>query len=199
MSLQRRYLFAAHGRPGLTLSSIEPAASRWKKTSSCGPLRRRVQSAGHTMHWRGQTSSKQTRLVPLRVSTSETYFIEVGEGYFRFWRDGDPGGYLQIKSGYSVTAHSTGNDLLPGRCGGKRWHELCPRWQRRGDGFELCGCSLGWLLARLDRSIYEWPNDYTESELDAIQVQQINRRLLVPCVHPNHPPQLYRIRAGGTA
>ncbi len=135
-----------------------------------------------------KTSSKQTRLIPLRVSTSENYFIEVGEGYFRFWRDGDPGGYLQIKSGYSVTAHSTGTTYYLGdvaESGGTNYVRVGN--DEATDSSFAAALSAGYWHA-LTGSIYEWPNDYTESELDAIQVQQINRLLVL--VHPNHPPQL---------
>lgn len=135
-----------------------------------------------------KTSSKQTRLIPLRVSTSENYFIEVGEGYFRFWRDGDPGGYLQIKSGYSVTAHSTGTTYYLGdvaESGGTNYVRVGN--DEATDSSFASALSAGYWHA-LTGSIYEWPNDYTESELDAIQVQQINRLLVL--VHPNHPPQL---------
>lgn len=135
-----------------------------------------------------KTSSKQTRLIPLRVSTSENYFIEVGEGYFRFWRDGDPGGYLQIKSGYSVTAHSTGTTYYLGdvaESGGTNYVRVGN--DEATDSSFASALSAGYWHA-LTGSIYEWPNSYTESELDAIQVQQINRLLVL--VHPNHPPQL---------
>jgi hypothetical protein len=135
-----------------------------------------------------KTSAKQTRLIPLRVSTSENYFLEVGEGYFRFWRDGDPGGYLQIKSGYSVTAHSTGTTYYLGdvaSSGGTNYVRVGN--DEATDSSFASALSAGYWHA-LTGSIYEWPNDYTESELDAIQVQQINRLLVL--VHPNHPPQL---------
>lgn len=135
-----------------------------------------------------KTSSKQTRLIPLRVSTSENYFIEVGEGYFRFWRDGDPGGYLQIKSGYSVTAHSTATTYYLGdvaSSGGTNYVRVGN--DEATDSSFASALSAGYWHA-LTGSIYEWPNSYTENELAAIQIQQINRLLVL--VHPNHPPQL---------
>lgn len=135
-----------------------------------------------------KTSSKKTRLIPLRVSTAENYFIEVGEGYFRFWRDSDPGGYLQIKSGYSVTAHSTATTYYLGdvaSSGGTNYLRVDN--DEAKDSSFAAALSAGYWHA-LTGSIYEWPNEYTESELAAIQIQQINRLLVL--VHPNHPPQL---------
>lgn len=135
-----------------------------------------------------KTSSEKARLIPLRVSTAENYFIEVGEGYFRFWRDGDPGSYLQIKSGYSVPAHSTLTTYYLGdlvTSGGTNYVRVGN--DEATDSSFASALSAGYWHA-LTGSIIEWPNEYDEDELAAIQVQQINRLLVL--VHPNHPPLL---------
>ena len=133
-------------------------------------------------------SSSATRLIPIRVSTSENYVLEVGAGYFRFWSDGDPGAYLQIRSGYSVPAHSTATTYYLGdlvTSGGTNYVRVAN--DEATDSSFASALSAGYWYA-LTGSVIEWPNDYTAAELPVIQFQQVGR--LIVLVHPSHPPLL---------
>lgn len=135
-----------------------------------------------------KTSSARTRLIPLRVSTDENYVIEVGAGYFRFWKDGDPGAYLQIKSGYSVPAHSTSTTYYIGdlvTSGGTNYLRVTN--DEATDSSFASALAAGYWHA-LTGSIIEWPNNFSEADLSDIQFQQINRLLVM--VHASHAPTL---------
>jgi len=132
-------------------------------------------------------STKKSRLFPIRVSRLENYLLEVGEGYIRFWREDEPA-YLQIKSDYSVVAHSTATTYYLGDIAS----DSGTNYLRVGndaatDSSFATALAAGYWHA-LTGSIIEWPNDYDEDELNDIQFQQINRLLIL--VHPNHPPLL---------
>ncbi len=132
-------------------------------------------------------STKKSRLFPIRVSRLENYLLEVGEGYIRFWREDEPA-YLQIKSDYSVVAHSTATTYYLGDIAS----DSGTNYLRVGndaatDSSFATALAAGYWHA-LTGSIIEWPNDYDEEELNDIQFQQINRLLIL--VHPNHPPLL---------
>ena len=133
-------------------------------------------------------SSSATRLIPIRVSTSENYVLEVGAGYFRFWSDGDPGAYLQIRSGYSVPAHSTSTTYYLGdlvTSGGTNYVRVAN--DEATDSSFASALSAGYWYA-LTGNVIEWPNSYTAAELRGIQFQQVGR--LIVLVHPSHPPLL---------
>ena len=132
-------------------------------------------------------STKKSRLFPIRVSRLENYLLEVGEGYIRFWREDEPA-YLQIKSDYSVVAHSTATTYYLGDIAS----DSGTNYLRVGndaatDSSFATALAAGYWHA-LTGSIIEWPNDYDEDELNDIQFQQINRLLIL--AHPNHPPLL---------
>ena len=132
-------------------------------------------------------STKKSRLFPIRVSRLENYLLEVGEGYIRFWREDEPA-YLQIKSDYSVVAHSTATTYYLGDIAS----DSGTNYLRVGndaatDSSFATALAAGYWHA-LTGSIIEWPNSYTESQLNDIQFQQINRLLVL--VHPSRPPLL---------
>jgi hypothetical protein len=132
-------------------------------------------------------SAKKSRLFPVRISRTENYLLEVGEGYIRFWREDEPA-YLQIKSDYSVPAHSTSTTYLLGdfaSSGGTNYLRVGNNNAK--DSSFATALAAGYWHA-LTGSIVEWPNSYDEDELNDIQFQQINRLLVL--VHPNHPPLL---------
>jgi len=130
-------------------------------------------------------STKKVRLVSMRISRTENYILEVGAGYFRFWKETEPA-YLQINSGYSVVAHSTATTYELG--------DLC---SSGGTNYVRCGnggatdsnfataLAAGYWHA-LTGSIIEWPNSFSESELAEIDWHPVNRTLVM--THANHPP-----------
>lgn len=130
-------------------------------------------------------STKKVRLVSMRISRTENYILEVGAGYFRFWKETEPA-YLQINSGYSVVAHSTATTYELG--------DLC---SSGGTNYVRCGnggatdSSFATALAAgywhaLTGSIIEWPNSFSESELAEIDWHPVNRTLVM--THANHSP-----------
>jgi len=127
-------------------------------------------------------STKRTRLLPLKISRTENYLVEVGAGYFRFWKENEPA-YLQIKSGYSVPAWATG-----AKTKGTIVSNSGTNYIRTAD----TGTDSGTFAANLSKyyaltgGVIEWPNDYTEAELPDIQWRQINRLTVI--VHPSHAP-----------
>jgi len=134
-----------------------------------------------------KNSAKKSRLFPVRISRTENYLLEVGEGYIRFWREDEPA-YLQIKSDYSVPAHSTSTTYLLGdfaSSGGTNYLRVGNNNAK--DSSFATALAAGYWHA-LTGSIVEWPNSYTESQLNEIQFQQINRLLVL--VHPSKPPLL---------
>lgn len=132
-------------------------------------------------------STKKSRLFPIRVSRLENYLLEVGEGYIRFWREDEPA-YLQIKSDYSVVAHSTATTYYLGDIASSSGtNYLRVGNDAAADSSFATALAAGYWHA-LTGSIIEWPNDYDEEELNDIQFQQINRLLIL--AHPNHPPLL---------
>lgn len=132
-------------------------------------------------------STKKCRLFPVRISRTENYLLEVGEGYIRFWREDDPA-YLQINSSYTVVAHSTATTYRLGdlaSSGGTNYLRVGN--DNAKDSSFATALAAGYWHA-LTGSIIEWPNSYTESQLNDIQFQQINRLLVL--VHPSRPPLL---------
>ncbi len=132
-------------------------------------------------------STKKSRLIPMRISRSENYLIELGDNYLRFWKEDDPA-YLQVRSGYSVTAHSTATTYQLGDlCSSGGTTYLRVDNDNATDSSFAAALSAGYWHA-LSNSVMEWPTDYDETELNDIQFQQVNRLLVL--VHPSHPPLL---------
>jgi len=132
-------------------------------------------------------STKKTRLVSLRISQTENYIFEVGAGYFRFWKENDPA-FLQIKSGYSVPSHSTSTTYYLGdlvSSSGTNYVRIAN--DNAKDASFASALAAGHWYA-LTGNVIEWPNNYSVSELSAIQFQQVGR--LVILVHPLHQPLL---------
>jgi hypothetical protein len=127
-------------------------------------------------------STKRTRLLPLKISRTENYLVEVGAGYFRFWKENDPA-YLQVKSGYSVPAWAVGTQTK-----GSLVSNSGTNYIRTADTGTDSGTFASNLSSyhALTGGIIEWPNNYTETQLPDIQWRQINRLTVV--VHPSHEP-----------
>lgn len=134
-----------------------------------------------------KTSSAAVRLIGLKISRSENYILEVGAGYFRFWKEDDPA-YLQINSGYSIVAHSTSTTYALGDlCSSSGTNYVRVDNGGATDSSFAAALSAGYWHA-LTGLILEWPNDYTEADLASIQWQQINRLIVI--THGDHPPLL---------
>lgn len=134
-----------------------------------------------------KTSSAAVRLIGLKISRSENYILEVGAGYFRFWKEDDPA-YLQINSGYSIVAHSTSTTYQLGDlCSSSGTNYVRVDNGGATDSSFAAALSAGYWHA-LTGLILEWPNDYTEADLASIQWQQINRLIVI--THGDHPPLL---------
>ena len=134
-----------------------------------------------------KTSSSAVRLIGLKISREENYVLEVGAGYFRFWKEDDPA-YLQINSGYSVVAHSTSTTYQLGDlCSSSGTNYVRVDNGNATDSSFASALSAGYWHA-LTGLILEWPNDYSEADLATIQWQQINRLLVI--VHESHEPIL---------
>lgn len=132
-------------------------------------------------------STKTVRLIGLKISRDENYILEVGAGYFRFWKEDDPA-YLQINSGYSVVAHSTSTTYQLGDlCSSSGTNYVRVDNGNATDSSFASALSAGYWHA-LTGLILEWPNDYSEADLATIQWQQINRLLVI--VHESHEPIL---------
>jgi hypothetical protein len=142
-------------------------------------------------------SSTKVRLVPLKVSRDENYIFEVGVGYIRFWREDSPA-KLRLRAAYSVPAWSAGGSYVRGEVvstAGTTYVCIEDHFYASGvfagvaDYFYALTSETYWdhaTEADISAIVMEWPNDYTEDELFALQWKQIGRSVII--TQANHPP-----------
>ena len=130
----------------------------------------------------------KARLLKFVFSATDSYIIECGAGYFRFYQNGG----AVIKSGanawvtgtnYSVGSYVENSDLI----------YYCV--QAHTSGTFATDLSNGYWV---QQDIYEVPNSYTEEQLDSIQYVQIDDIIKLTCLPVNnnnstaHPKELIR-------
>ena len=135
-------------------------------------------------------STKNVRLIPFKISRSESFFIEMGAGYFRFWKEDEPA-YLVTSNSYTIPNYannmiyylgeivnfSGGTYLRIGNSGGSE------------ATFAIGNVAGYWRLlsnSSFGSKVIEWAHSLTEQELADVQWKPIGRSLIL--VHPNHQP-----------
>lgn len=142
-------------------------------------------------------STKKVRLVPLKISRTENYVLEVGAGYIRFFKEGTPA-RLRLRSGYSIPAWAAGGSYVRGQLvtnSGTTYVCITDHYYASGafagviqNFYALTSASFYNLSTGADQTaiLMEWPNSYTESELDSLQWKQIGRSVII--TQGNRPP-----------
>jgi hypothetical protein len=142
-----------------------------------------------------KNSSKKVRLVPLKISRTENYILEVGEGYIRFFKEGTPA-RLRLRFGYSVPAWSAGVNRVKGQVvtdAGITYVCIKSHYSNVNPGFSANWYALQTVaffnlsdMTDWSGILMEWPNSYTEAELATLQWRQIGRSVII--TQGNHPP-----------
>lgn len=129
-------------------------------------------------------NSGQVRLLKFVFSATDSYIIECGAGYFRFYRDGAP----VVKTLSDTSAWVTGTNYVVGdfvKQSSKIYY--CIENHTSGT-FATDLENNKWV----EQDIYEVPNDYSEAQLESIQYVQLDDIIKLTCLPDfNHPdPQL---------
>lgn len=167
-----------------------------------GPLERRP---GTMFVAEVKDSSKKTRLLEFEFSTTQAYIIEMGEGYFRFYRDQgqitEAGvtitGITQANPAVVTTSgahgYSNGDHVYIDSVVGMTEVNIAPRYtvaNVTATTFELQGIDstsfTAYTSGGLVYRIYEITNTYTESELFDIKFTQSADVMYL--THPAHAP-----------
>lgn len=130
-------------------------------------------------------SAKRTRLIPFTYSTTQTFSIELGAGYFRFHTQGATllAGSPAAYSG--VTAYVKG-DLVSS--GGVNYYCIAPTTGNAPP-------NVTYWYALPASGVYEIPNPYAEADL--FDIHYVQSADVITLVHPNYPVQELR-RLGAT-
>lgn len=142
-------------------------------------------------------STKKVRLVPLKISRTENYVLEVGAGYIRFFKEGTPA-RLRIRSGYTVPTWTSGVSYVRGQVvtnAGATYVCITDHYYASGsflgviqNFYALPAVTFFNLSDMTDYVVplIEWPNAYTEAELATLQWKQIGRSVII--TQGNRPP-----------
>lgn len=133
-----------------------------------------------------KTSAKQTRVIPFTFSTTQTYVIEFGDLYVRFYTNAG-----QLTTG-TVTAWATATAYAIGDIrseGGTNYY--CKEVHTSGGTF--AGDATKWYALTAD--IVEVPTTYVEADL--FEIHFVQSADVLTLVHPNYPPKELR-RLGAT-
>ena len=142
-------------------------------------------------------STKKVRLVPLKISRTENYVLEVGAGYIRFFKEGTPA-RLRLRSGYTVPTWTVGRSYIRGQVvknAGINYVCITDHYYASGafagviqNFYALPAVTFFNLSDMTDYflPLIEWPNSYTEAELASLQWKQIGRSVII--TQGNRPP-----------
>lgn len=130
-------------------------------------------------------SAKRTRLIPFTFSTTQTFAIELGAGYFRFHTQGST-----LLSG-SPAAYNGGTAYTPGdtvTSGGSKYYCIANTTGNAPPN------ATYWALLPATGE-YEVPNPYAEDDL--FDIHYVQSADVLTLVHPSHAPRELR-RLGAT-
>lgn len=143
--------------------------------------------AGTEFAKESKNSAKKSRLVRFKFSVTQTYVMEFGEGYIRFYQNG---GVLVVTSSdapawSSITAYVIGNLVTSG---GIRYYCILGNTNRVPPN--------GTYWYALTGDVYEIPTPYVEADLPGLRFTQSAD--VVSIVHPSHDPKDL-LRYGGVS
>jgi hypothetical protein len=122
-------------------------------------------------------STKRVRLVPFEFSFTQSYVIEFGDGYCRFYKDGGQIAKSSASAWLTATAYVVGDYVTNG---GTMYYCIVAHTS----GTFATDLANGKWVAQ---TIYEIPTAYDEAELDDLKFAQSADTLYI--CHPDHPPR----------
>ena len=125
-----------------------------------------------------KTSAKASRLVPFCFNESQTYVMEFGEGYLRFFQNGGEVVATSIAAWVTATSYGVGDIHSHG---GVNYY--CTT--AHASGTFATDVAAGYWYA-MTGTLVEIPSPYLASELSSLKWAQCADLLVI--VHPNHPP-----------
>ena len=133
-------------------------------------------------------SANKTRMIPFEFSTLQSYNIEFGAGYFRFYKDRGQIQVSDVAAWETSTAYAKGALVVSGSV-----NYYCVTSHTAGT-FATDLAAGKWYA--LEGSIYEIPNPYSQDEIADVKYTQSADVLYL--THKNHPP-IKLSRTGHTA
>jgi hypothetical protein len=137
-----------------------------------------------------KNSTKKVRIIPFKISRSESFFIEMGEFYFRFWKENEPA-YLVTSNSYSIPSYANNMVYYLGEIV-NFFGETYLRIGNSGGSeatFAIGNVAGYWRLlssSSIGSKVIEWAHSLTEQDLADVQWKPIGRTLIL--VHPKYQP-----------
>lgn len=148
-----------------------------------GPVQNR---AGTAFVRETKTSSVVSRLIPFTYSTTQTFAIEVGAGYFRFHTQGASLLYTTPAAYNGATAYAIGDMMSSG---GVNYYVIAPTTGNAPPN------ATYYSVLPQSPNIYEIPNPYAAADL--FDIHYVQSSDVMTLVHPNYAPMELR-RQGAT-
>lgn len=129
-------------------------------------------------------STKKSRLIPFNFSSTQTFIIEIGVGYFRWYTQGATLSYSAPAAYNGGTTYNVGDMVSNG-----------------GNNYYCIATTVGnappnatyWYL--MPAGVYEIPNPFAEA--DIMDIHYVQEADVITLTHPNYPPKELR-RYGAT-
>ena len=125
-------------------------------------------------------SSKRSRLLPFRFSATETYVLEVGDGYTRFFRNGAPVLYSNAPSAWATATKYKVNQTVTN---GGNWYRCITA---HTSGATFVGDFTYWELVTAGVTTVELTTPYTEAQLSEVRYAQSAD--VMTLTHQQHNP-----------
>lgn len=122
-------------------------------------------------------STKKSRLIPFNFSTTQTFVIEIGAGYFRWHTQGATLLAGTVAAWSSATAYVIGSMAS---LSGINYYCIQANTN-------IATSNTAYWYAMPASGIYEIPNTYAEA--DIFDIHYVQEADVITLVHPNYPPQ----------